>query len=886
MAELCQSNTFTMALFQEAAETALGKLADKNDRVRRKALQFFCKVLESNPSGFNCFDRKELEKTRDKLRRVVESAAAKRRSASEPEEAPAAGEAPAADGVAGGAPEEAPEASGEAAAGDGGADEVAPEPPPPVAQTQDERDLEGLEQALQLEALLRSRFDSDVVAMLGSENVLDVEEAMKAIIFAHHYKLEGARAGRILNLVFDTREKVRDAALRSAESIYLDSDGCGSIGQVHATSRRLLDLVRGANLAELTSLEKVVENWQAKEKLPTALIAIFWDIVQGGCGAEDRSAAMQLLNMAAGTNNHLLVLQRQVLVEQAKQQANLLANGGPALDLAFARQVCVALRRCAPSAGSVEPKLAKSVKKAMETFLVCAPPHTQSSAWFAVAEPAIGCLFTYGENPEDLCTSILHKMSSGLYGEVACSATLARLLCCLGHVAVQTLAHIELCQDTLGTTKQQPQDAPPPPAKGKGKGKAATAPPPEPEMPSLSEADLEEEKEYLERLGPALLDPTALLGSWVSLVTAVCRDAERSFSAELRSCAVTTLCKFMCVSRDFCEENMQLLFSVMESERDVSIRANIAIALGDFAGLHNTVVERWRPQLFAQLSEAVQPAASVRKNVLMVLTHLVIGKKLLIRTQQDLSQQEDQEGGPSDDAAPKSGAAELALRLVDKDASIRSLAHLFFTEYAKHNPISNLLPDVVSTLARLVTADAALSPEDFREVLSVLIGHVKLDLKLAESVVGGLCRRFTLRDEPVYLRCIAFCVCKLNHTDKSLKKLLEQKKTFGNKLGDDEVLACFTGLIARVRRGAQQAADVKPVLDELDKFVTRMSKVCDDDEAGAVEADDGENVPPPEQAQEPKPAAPAAKGKGKASAAKASAAKASAPARESRRARA
>ena len=60
----------------------------------------------------------------------------------------------------------------------------------------------------------------------------------------------------------------------------------------------------------------------------------------------------------------------------------------------------------------------------------------------------------------------------------------------------------------------------------------------------------------------------------------------------LQVCAVTCLCKLMCVSSEFCEANLQLLFTLLEKSPLEVVRANIAIAVGDMAICFNRYVAR------------------------------------------------------------------------------------------------------------------------------------------------------------------------------------------------------------------------------------------------------------------------------------------------------
>ena len=124
--------------------------------------------------------------------------------------------------------------------------------------------------------------------------------------------------------------------------------------------------------------------------------------------------------------------------------------------------------------------------------------------------------------------------------------------------------------------------------------------------------------------------------------------------------------------------------------------------------------------------------------------------------------------------------SELALCLIDEEPRIQSLTKLFFTEFAKKStsPVYNLLPDIVSSLS----SNPDLSSEGFREVLGFLITFIQKD-KQTESMVEKLCARFDTSDAVKLHREVAFCLSSLTHTDKSVRKLIELYKTYGNKLG-------------------------------------------------------------------------------------------------------
>ena len=115
-----------------------------------------------------------------------------------------------------------------------------------------------------------------------------------------------------------------------------------------------------------------------------------------------------------------------------------------------------------------------------------------------------------------------------------------------------------------------------------------------------------------------------------------------------------------------------------------------------------------------------------------------------------------------------------------------------------------VLPDIVSSLG----TQEGLSADGFREILGFLITFIQKD-RQTESMVEKLCVRFDTSDAVRHHRQVAFCLGSLSHTDKSVKKLIELYRTYGNKLGDDEVLGSFQALVAKARKGFGVKAETK-----------------------------------------------------------------------------
>jgi hypothetical protein len=133
--------------------------------------------------------------------------------------------------------------------------------------------------------------------------------------------------------------------------------------------------------------------------------------------------------------------------------------------------------------------------------------------------------------------------------------------------------------------------------------------------------------------------------------------------------ATLSFSKFLCVSSQFCDANHHLLFRVLETSRDANVRSNIAIALGDVAVSFSTIVDENSDELYKGLADR---ELVVKKNTLMVLTHLILNGMIKVKGQ----------------------LGEMAKCLEDEEPRVADLAKLFFTELStKDNAIYNNLPD-------------------------------------------------------------------------------------------------------------------------------------------------------------------------------------------------
>ena len=119
-----------------------------------------------------------------------------------------------------------------------------------------------------------------------------------------------------------------------------------------------------------------------------------------------------------------------------------------------------------------------------------------------------------------------------------------------------------------------------------------------------------------------------LLSQLVPVISEICLNSAKYSNPKLKSAASLALAKFMLVSSEFCEDNLQVFFTLLEKSPEPVIRANLIVAAGDLSFRFPNTLEPWTPRMYACLRDA---SPLVRSNTLTVLTHLILNDMIKVR---------------------------------------------------------------------------------------------------------------------------------------------------------------------------------------------------------------------------------------------------------------
>ncbi|KAG6909474.1 hypothetical protein DXG01_017196 [Tephrocybe rancida] len=531
----------------------------------------------------------------------------------------------------------------------------------------------------------------------------------------------------------------------------------------------------------------------------------------------------------------------------------------PQADLTLARFTCVALQRLNGSAKKVKGSLLdKTLRLEMENPIfrklqAMIEMPCRSKDWFGVAEQAINTIYALGEHPDVLCNEIIKQLTQrafsqdrkpkdtaesqpvekdpdamdedhpgdvtrdfdditppeatqgstqGTQGSVKSqdmgdAFELSQLLFVVGHVAIKQIVFLELVEREWKRQKDEKQTAEKQAAANKSGPQASK------DGEELDQVAGNAEDEIGERVAAVretelLYGEQSLLAIYGPMLVHICGSPHKFKNKTLRAAATLSFSKFLCVSSQFCDTNHRLLFKILETSRDANIRSNIVIALGDVAVSFSSIIDENSNELYKGLSDK---DLVVKKNTLMVLTHLILNGMIKVKGQ----------------------LGEMAKCLEDQDPRIADLAKLFFKELStKDNAIYNNLPDVISHLS---IGDHAVDEEKFQSTLKYIFTFIEKE-KQAESIVEKLCQRFRLSEEPRQWRDIAYCLSLLPFkSERSVKKLVEGLQFYRDKLHEKEVFERFQEILAKA------SIFPAPYLDDFEKILEEHRAQGEEDHA-------------------------------------------------------
>ncbi|KAG5732341.1 Condensin complex subunit 1 [Termitomyces sp. T112] len=652
---------------------------------------------------------------------------------------------------------------------------------------------------------------------------------------------------------------IRSRLLECYKSIYFDPiPDLSPKEQVNRIAKNMIELTYDATLAELTSLEEMMRIMMDENQVHQDIQSKLWQVYSTNkqLPKAQRRGAIAILGMLA-------LAKRSVLTDRVETMLKIGLGPFGKADLTLARYTCVALQRLNGSAKKVKGSLLdKTLRLEMDNPIfrklqAAIEMPCRSRDWFGLAEQAINAIYALGEHPDVLCNEIIKSLTRRAFNQdrkprtasaesqpsqltekdpdamdedhpgdvtrvsedistppestqgdcpgldVGDAFELSQLLFVVGHVAIKQIVFLELVEREWKRQKDEKQTIEKQAAAKKGGNQASKDGGEELDQVAGNAEDEIGERIAAVRETELLYGEQSLLAIYGPMLVHICGSPHKFKNRTLRAAATLSFSKFLCVSSHFCDAHHRLLFKILETSRDANIRSNIVIALGDVAVSFSNIIDENSNELYKGLSDK---DLVVKKNTLMVLTHLILNGMIKVKGQ----------------------LGEMAKCLEDPEPRIADLAKLFFKELStKENAIYNNLPDVISHLS---TGAHAVDEETFQSTLKYIFTFIEKE-KQAENIVEKLCQRFHLCEEPRQWRDIAYCLSLLPFkSERSVKKLVEGLQFYRDKLHEPKVFERFQEILAKARSNKSKDKPDSD-LDEFEKILEEYRAQGEEDHA-------------------------------------------------------
>ena len=667
-----------------------------------------------------------------------------------------------------------------------------------------------------------------LISLLQSQSTSDVTETLKVLRQCFPFKINGfdSLQRKMLGLSFSRHEIVRNAAVETFQALSLDiGESLEQRANHLIVAKELISLVNVSTREEKQYFAEILSLLVKKELISDDVIGMLWRFV---CNVDEHTVSSETINKARSAMEvlHMITMSKPDIINNTENLGMLRrVVFGPGSqrrrDYLLAKHAFGALASI-QAFGQANPCLEILELLSCAEAIICggwgfSDVQRTNIFWYPCVQQALRAIFSLHIQPDKICEQILQRFTTKVFDTDGPkrAAELSRLFFVAGELAVLLLVHAEKMSIEAKKMRVNALEMI--------------------DLSVVSETDHQEkyqgislqcgfqgmeedlEMEIFERLAEEEIVRGNLIATFAPLVHIFVRrmfeDLKEDVTGQtssvgqlfLNQSSVFTMCKFMSVSRLVCKQCITLLFDILEtlksSENAASIRANIVISLGDLLSRFPNVVAPHCHRLYACLQDCNH---SVRKNTLMVVSHLILNGML----------------------KPNGYMAKIALCIEDKRKRISDLAKLFFSELKKRdpkrNPIYNMLPDVISQLS----SDAEVSSETFRVIIKFLLKHIDKDVQ-TENLVEKICGRFQTCNEHSEHRqnqlfCdFAYCLTQLPYGVKCVKRLIQCFHAYKLQMTIDEVYRSFSEIVEKALRRNKDKTQIKEDILDFQRRITQ-----------------------------------------------------------------
>lgn len=683
--------------------------------------------------------------------------------------------------------------------------------------------------------LLRSKVHTDVIEAIGFFTV--------ACQFNLSFAFIGVTA--MLQQIWHEEQKIRDAVVAAYRLLYFTPEASTPRARAGMIVDNLMNHMSVSSVGKLKSLEALLKHLSQSDDITSGIVQTLWDrftkpelnnstSINTVDTYEQQKLAVQLIGFLANSNPSIVKSKIDVLVTHGllKVLEDFPEAPERLVDFSLAFHTCETL-------GQLQTKKVAAGKyrkciRLPETHDLFSCLHQlmmkgfshKSANWEHFSMEAISLIYELSERPDKLCELIIQQMlqviqeNSNITDTKTKSMLVARFYMIVGQVGIKHLVYLEVAVQSevkhRRKLKEKKEESEKKKSMRRSVGRRSGA--------DKSDTNLEEdmgvggataddaEQEFIRNITEnEILSKDNLLGMLAPCLVRACfaqtNISPSGVDVAIEATASLALAKLMQISSKFCEDHLQVLFTLLEKSTHEIVRANLVVPIGDLCVRFPNLLEPWTAHLYARLKDE---SSLVRIYAVKVLSNLILNDMVKV----------------------KGHVSEMARCTVDRDENIMMLTKKFFTELStKGNAIYNVMPDIIS---RLSAPDAEVEEEQFHEIMKFLFTFIQKE-KHSESLVEKLCHRFQATRTRRQWQDLALCLSFLSYSEKSVRRLQENFSLFADKLADEKVYQCFSSIVAKAKKLTK--SDVKVQVEELGTLIDEChQKGVSDDQTAAKAA--------------------------------------------------
>mgnify|MGYP003365799755 CR=1 FL=1 len=579
--------------------------------------------------------------------------------------------------------------------------------------------------------------------LLHSKSKLEIIDVMTYFVLLDAYGVENSANGvkQMLHLVWmkgsnEEGNQVVSKLIECYKTLYFNSSPTATPLQKSASiAKNLVELTYDASMADLASLEKLISELYETKLVGKSVVKVLWSLFkQDGTPKECRRGSIIVLGMLASVNNRISLEGLDLILKIGLDPG--------AKDWILTSFACIALRRAVPKDSSIGFKMLKE-EEAVEKLKAILLMYSDDGQWFGMAEEALNSLFAVSSRPDIVSTDVLRQKTESVFGTKDPNAEiggLSQLLFLVGHVGLKIVIYLEQCEAEFkkkrinAETRKSEQQSELDMIGGTNEDDFSDA------VQAIKEKEL-------------LYGKSSLLAEYVPMVKRIVEEQKEFADSRLQRQAVLCLCKLMCISPRFCQDNLTLLLNVMENSRDPVVRSNAVLGLGDMAVCFNSIIDTNKNYLYGRLQD---PDLMVQRTCLMTVTFLILAGQVKVKGQ----------------------LAQMAKLYVNKDPAIVDMCKLFFTELAtKENAIYNGFIDMFSGLI----TDEKLADVDFNCIIRFVVPFIQKD-KHRQQLASRLYQRLLKAESNNAWKKTAFVIKEIIPYQDSTAASRKDKESTKGKL--------------------------------------------------------------------------------------------------------